>query len=142
MDADAKTKAGVVLYCHGEMGRGMLHAAEMILGPQSQVEAIGVAPGDGPTALAAKLGEAIERTDGGVGVLVLTDMAGGTPCNLVAARPPTKNVEMVTGFNLPALLRALRERTEHTDLARLAADTAAYGGRHIATLRALLVGED
>jgi len=131
--------AGVVLCCHGEMGRGMLHAAEMILGPQPQVEAVEVGPGEGPDRLTAKLDDAITRTDGGAGVLVLTDMAGGTPCNLVAVQP-RGGVEMVTGFNLPALLRALRQRREEPDLARLAADTAAYGGRHITTLRALLEG--
>jgi len=142
MSADDQARAGIVLCCHGEMGHGMLHAAEMILGPQPQVVAIAVAPGDGPEGLAARLAEAIRETDSGAGVLVQTDMAGGTPCNLVAARPPSDAVEMVTGFNLPALLRALRERNEHADLARLAAETAAYGGRHIATLRALLDGND
>ena len=142
MNVPGGARAGVVLCCHGEMGRGMLDAAEMILGPQPQVAAVGVGPGESTETLTARLNEAIERTDGGAGVLVLTDMAGGTPCNLVAARPPSSDVEMVTGFNLPALLRALRERTEHGDLARLAAETAAYGGRHITTLRALLEGQD
>lgn len=134
----AKARAGVVLCCHGEMGDGMRDAAEMILGPQTQLEAVGVGPGEGPEALAAKLGDAIARVDGGAGVLVLTDMAGGTPCNLVAARPPTRSLEMVTGFNLPALLRALRKRDEEPDLSRLAAETADYGGRHITTLREML----
>ena len=136
----AKAKAGIVLCCHGEMGAGMLDAAQMILGPQTQVEAVGVGPGDGPDALEAKLSGAIERTDSGAGVLVLTDMAGGTPCNLVAARPPSAAIQMVTGFNLPALLRALRMRSEESDLARLAAESAAYGGRHITTLQEMLEG--
>jgi PTS system mannose-specific IIA component len=122
------------------MGSGMLDAAEMILGPQTQVEVVGVGPGEGPEELTARLGNAIESTDEGAGVLVLSDMAGGTPCNLVAARPPSAAIEMVTGFNLPALLRALRLRDDEPVLARLAAETAAYGGKHITTLREMLEG--
>jgi PTS system mannose-specific IIA component len=141
MDAEARARVGVVLCCHGGMGRGMLQAAEMILGPQEQVSTVEVEPGDGPEVLRAKLDDAVARTDGGAGVLVLTDMAGGTPCNLVASRPVTSRMEMVTGFNLPALLKALRLRNEEPDLARLAAETAAYGGSNIATLRALLEGD-
>jgi PTS system mannose-specific IIA component len=135
-----KARAGVVLCCHGEMGAGMLDAAVMILGPQTQVAAIGVGPGDGPEELASRLTEAIESTDRGSGVLMLTDMAGGTPCNLVAARPASTAIEMVTGFNLPALLRALRLRDEVRDLSQLAAETAAYGGKHITTLHEMLEG--
>lgn len=140
MNQPDQPRIGIVLCCHGAMGQGMLHAAEMILGPQRGVAIVGIDRGEGLDQLTRKLSQAIDETDRGAGVLVLTDMPGGTPCNLVAARPASERIEMVTGFNLPALLSALRLRDEELALPELAAETAAYGGRHIATLRSLVDG--
>jgi PTS system mannose-specific IIA component len=133
-------RIGIVICCHGSMAKAALEAAQMILGPQPQVIALEVNAADGRDRLARRMVEAIDEVDAGAGVLVLTDMPGGTPCNLVAAMGRDPRIEMVSGFNLPALLKALRLRDTAPDLAGLATEAAAYGGRNITTLRALLAG--
>jgi PTS system mannose-specific IIA component len=142
MSDPLEVQVGVVLCCHGEMGEGVRQAAEMIVGPQRQLATLGIHPGDGRDQLTAALTAAIEAVDEGAGALVLTDMAGGTPCNLVAGLPPGGKLEMVTGFNLPVLLRALRLRATVDDLGRLAEESAIYGAQHLTTLRSLLAESD
>ena len=119
-------RATVVLVGHATIARGVLDAAEMILGPQDDVHAVGLAPHADPAdLLTAVEGAAGAGGDGGE-LLVLADLFGGSPANTVCAallrRPGT---EVVTGLNLPMVIEALTSRV--TPVADLAAAAARAG---------------
>jgi len=129
---------GILMFCHGSMGEGMRDAAELILGPQERLSVIRIGPGDGRDEAMASLGRALEDLDDGDGVLVLADVRGGTPFNLVSALVLSgehrREIEMVSGFSLPALLRALVRRGDASSPAALAREVTEHGRRHLAPL--------
>jgi PTS system mannose-specific IIA component len=131
---------GVVICCHGTMGDGMRHAAEMIIGPQEQLEVVSVKPGDGGNDVREALLGAVKKADSGDGVLLLTDLFGGTPTNVACALLGEAPIEMVTGFNLPLLVKALTTRAEANSLPELASEASAYGQRHISVASEILQG--
>jgi len=132
---------GIVICCHGKMGDGVRDAAEMIVGTQEQLEVIGVNPGDGSADLRAALEKAVEKTDDGHGVLLLTDLFGGTPTNICCTLLGLRDVEVITGFNLPLLIKALTGRTNAESVSQLAKTSSEYGQRHISVAGELLAGE-
>ena len=116
----------------------MKDAAEMIVRPQEHLSVVSVNPGDGSEQLLKELTNAVEETDDGDGVLVLTDLFGGTPTNIGCTLLDNKNIEVVTGFNLPLLIKAITARGDTksvVDLAKMASD---YGRRHISIAGELL----
>ena len=131
---------GIVICCHGKMGEGMRDAAEMIIGPQEQLSTISVKPGDGGSEILEGLTTAIKEVDSGDGVLLLTDLFGGTPTNIGCALLGEADVEVVTGFNLPLLIKALTSRRDVIILSELARIAAEYGQRHISIAGDLLQG--
>jgi len=119
-----------VIFCHGDMGFGMLSAAEMIIGPQKNVAVARINPGDGREKSDAALADAIKKVDAGQGILVLTDLLGGTPSNLTVLRI-SENLEMITGFNLPLLINVLMSRFEQLSPGELAKIAVNHGRTHI-----------
>lgn len=134
---EAPKIAGVVICCHGEMAVGLRSAAEMIVGPQPLVATVGVAPADGRSDVEAALRSAAAAVDCGAGVIVLTDITGGTPF-VEAARRRGRSYEIVAGVNLPALIEVLVGRANATDIHALAAAAVEIGRKHVATGRELL----
>jgi mannose PTS system EIIA component len=132
---------GIVMCCHGSMGEGVRDAAEMIAGPQERLAVVGVKPGDGAQAIHDALSAAIGMVDGGLGILLLTDMFGGTPTNVGCTLLHHGKVEVVTGFNLPLLLKALTARAQIVDVSELASVATDYGRRHISVAGELLRGD-
>lgn len=126
---DEHLPIGIIIVAHGKYGSAILRVAETIMGPQEDCVAIGVdgAPEVGETV--ARLTDAAERLDRGDGVLVVTDMFGGTPTNLALSLLGKHNVEVVTGVNLPMLLKVmeLRSCANLADLANEAAEAAKSG---------------
>jgi len=131
---------GVVICCHGKMGDGMRDAAEMIVGPQTQVEVVSVNPGIGGNEILQKLNTAIKGVDSGEGTLLFTDLFGGTPTNIACALLGEAQIEVVTGFNLPLLIKVLTSRGDIEDLRELATMSSDYGRRHISVAGDLLRG--
>jgi mannose PTS system EIIA component len=123
---------GIVLCCHGEMAAGLRSAAEMIVGPQRNLAVVGVRPSDGREEVERALADAAASVEGGAGVLVMTDIPGGTPC-IEAARQRSGSLEIVAGVNLPALIKVLSERGQATDVRALAADAVECGRKHVAS---------
>jgi PTS system mannose-specific IIA component len=115
---------GVVLCTHRSLAQALRDTAEMILGELPQVEVIAVEPGDAMDALLTRLRQAIDAVNVGDGVLVLCDMFGGTPSNL-ALSFLSDEVEVVTGVNLPMLLKLSQSREGAPSAA---ADPTAAGG--------------
>ena len=125
--APSKTPpAGVILVTHVDYGAGLLRAAEAILGPLADCASIQVDATLDVGETVTRLKEAVSLLNKGSGVIVLTDMFGGTPTNLSLSLLGTETIEVVTGVNLPMLLKVFE--TRHTELATLA-DLAMEAGR-------------
>ncbi|HEX8633658.1 MAG TPA: PTS sugar transporter subunit IIA [Pyrinomonadaceae bacterium] len=96
--------AGVIV-THGQLATELLAAAEMIIGPVAQVAAISIGWHDDVDAARAEIERAIARVSEGHGVLILTDMFGGTPTNIASMFFVEGEVEVVTGVNLPMVIK-------------------------------------
>lgn len=104
---------GLVLVTHGALGTEFLSALQYIVGPQKQAAAIGIFQNDDIQKRRLEILEQIEKVDSGDGVVVLTDMFGGTPSNLAISLMDKANIEVLAGLNLPMLIKlaSLRENT-------------------------------
>jgi mannose PTS system EIIA component len=102
---------GVLIVTHGEIGRALLESASQILGnAQTQTATLSVWRQDDPDDLILRAREILEQIDAGDGVLVLTDIFGATPGNVVSSLLENGQVEGVSGVSLPMLLRVLTSR--------------------------------
>ena len=128
---------GVVITGHGDFAVALLGAAELIVGPQVDVEAVCLDPQDSPEIHAAALQAALARVESGAGVLVLTDLFGGTPANTAALALGRGAIAELCGVNLPMLLEVLTSRDE-SPLPTLAAAALRAGRTGIIDVRAML----
>lgn len=96
---------GLVLVTHGRLATEFLVAMEHVVGPQDAVEAICIGPDDDMEARRADIAGAVARVDDGSGVILLTDLFGGTPSNLAISLLDAGRVEVIAGVNLPMLIR-------------------------------------
>ena len=96
---------GMVLVTHGRLAVEFRAALEHVVGPQSQIETITIGPEDDMDQRRADIMEAVGRVESGAGVVVLTDMFGGTPSNLAISVMNGGRVEVVAGINLPLLIK-------------------------------------
>jgi PTS system mannose-specific IIA component len=103
---------GLVIVTHGGLAVEFRQALEHIVGKQPQLETISIGAEDDMTQRRAEILEAVRRTDTGEGVIVLTDMFGGTPSNLSISVMNEANVEVIAGINLPILVKLASLRTE------------------------------
>jgi PTS system mannose-specific IIA component len=127
---------GVVVAAHGGLAPALLQAAEVIVGGIENTRAVALGASASPEALRESLTEAVQAVDQGDGVLVLCDMFGGTPANVCLASQLPARLEVVTGVNLPMLLRVATTRGE--PLEEAARSLVECGQRHIANASALL----
>lgn len=120
---------GIVVVTHGQLARELVSAAEMIIGEIPNVTAVSIGWHESPDDALREIEEAIKRADAGKGTVVLTDMFGGTPSNLSLTFLEKDRVEVVTGVNLPMLIRlaSLREEEQGDDLMELASEAAREG---------------
>ncbi|MGF1550043.1 MAG: PTS sugar transporter subunit IIA [Sphingomonadaceae bacterium] len=96
---------GMVLVTHGRLAAEFVTAMEHVVGPQEAVEAICIGPDDDMEGRRKDIAEAIARADRGKGVIILTDLFGGTPSNLAISLMKSDDVEVIAGVNLPMLIR-------------------------------------
>lgn len=107
---NVSSQVGIIVVTHADYGASLLRTAEFILGPLSDCSSISVDAAFAMTETLARLTDAAERLDKGAGVIVLTDMFGGTPTNLSLSLLSSHHVEVVTGVNLPMLLKVFSAR--------------------------------
>lgn len=113
-------QAGLIIVTHADYGSGLLRAAEFITGPIQDCVSIAVDANFEVNESVSRLKEGVSRLNTGAGVLILTDMFGGTPTNLsLALMNENAAIDVITGVNLPMLLRVLGNR--HLPLPELAA---------------------
>ena len=103
---------GVVIVTHGKLAREFRAVLEHVVGPQAQLEAISIGPDDDLDQRRRDMLKALARVDSGSGVVVLTDMFGGTPSNLAISAMDRSNVEVIAGVNLPMLVKLASVRGE------------------------------
>ena len=111
---------GVVVVTHGQLATELVNAAEMIVGDLPRFTAVSIGWHDDVNDAREEIAQAIERVDGEAGVLILTDMFGGTPCNLAMTFLEERKVEVITGVNVPILIKlsGLQEQSELLSVAR------------------------
>jgi PTS system mannose-specific IIA component len=135
------TMIGVIVVTHGQLATELVKAAEMIVGALPQVVAVSIGWHDDPTAARDAIARAIERAQGPEGVLILTDMFGGTPSNVGLTFLETNRVEIITGVNLPMLLKLAGMGGSSPDLLSLAREMRENGRNAIWVASDLLHAE-
>ena len=115
---------GLVLVTHGRLASEFIVAMEHVVGPQEQIAAICIGPDDDMEARRNDIMSAVDAADSGDGVVILTDMFGGTPSNLAISVMQNRDVEVIAGVNLPMLVKLARVRPEMAikDAVRIAAE--------------------
>jgi mannose PTS system EIIA component len=131
---------GVVVVTHGQLATELVNAAEMIVGDLPQFTAVSIGWHDDVNDAREDIAQAIERVRGEEGVLLLTDMFGGTPSNLAMTFLAQGRVEVITGVNLPMLIK-LVNLSGHPDLLAVARDMREHGRHAIWVASDLLRGE-
>ena len=96
---------GMVLVTHGDLAKELVAALEHVVGPQERAEAVCIGPNDDVEARRRDIADSVARVDGGSGVILLTDMFGGTPSNLAISLMEEGRVEVIAGVNLPMLVK-------------------------------------
>ncbi len=128
---------GMVLVTHGRLAAEFIAALEHVVGPQKNVRAVSIGPDDDMERRRKEILDGITKVDEGDGVVLLTDMFGGTPSNLAISVMEKANVEVVAGINLPMLIKLASLREDNSlEVAVTAAQEA--GRKYINVASALL----
>jgi len=128
---DEKEMVGVVVVTHCHLAEELIAAAQLVVGEDlKQFQPVSIDPKEGSEEIRAKIISTIRKVDEGRGVLILTDMYGGTPSNISLAFLEEKRIEVITGVNLPMLLK-LATYQDDMDLEALAVFITDYGQRNI-----------
>ena len=136
MSTEVKRVAGVIV-THGHLAGELLAAAEMIVGPISHIAAVSIGWHDDVDAAREEVQRAISRVSRQQGVLLLTDMFGGTPTNIASMFLEEGAVEVITGVNLPMVIK-LASATAEDSLSEIAAKICEQGRQGIYNAGALL----
>lgn len=122
---------GVVIICHARLAPEFIAALEFISGRQEGMAAVDVTPSDNMEAIRAKVDAAMASVNSGAGVLLLTDLFGGTPANVGTTYLAPGKVELITGVNLPMLIKLTTARKAAVNVAELAETCKTYGQKNI-----------
>ncbi len=106
---------GIILVTHGNFGESLLSAASMIMGDNEKCTALGIDVSRPMDEIIQELKKKVQELDTGSGVLIMTDMFGGTPTNISLSLLSHGQTEVITGVNLPMLLKALGSRDKKLD---------------------------
>ncbi|MDV3456399.1 PTS sugar transporter subunit IIA [Sphingomonas sp. HF-S4] len=130
---------GLVLVTHGRLAEEFVVAMEHVVGKQERIEPISIGPEDDMEARRADIAAAIGRVDEGRGVIVLSDLFGGTPSNLAISLMEAGRIEVIAGINLPMLIRlgSARKTMKVTEAVAAARDA----GRKYITVASEVLGE-
>jgi mannose PTS system EIIA component len=103
---------GMVLVTHGALADEFKSALQHVVGPQEQVETVAIGPDDDMEQRRDDILKCVDAVDSGDGVVILTDMFGGTPSNLAISIMQQRSVEVIAGVNLPMLVKLARVRSD------------------------------
>lgn len=128
---------GLVVAAHGRLADELVATASQIVGPLKKIATLSVDPSASPDEIRASMKSAVTSVDDGDGVLVFADLIGGSPCTQSLSLCKQARIEVVTGVNLPMLLKADSLRAE-LPLNELAHTLATYGQKNICCASDLL----
>jgi PTS system mannose-specific IIA component len=131
---------GIVLVTHGRLAIEFRAALEHVVGAQDQVETVTIGPDDNVEQRRRDIIEAVKKVDSGDGVVILTDMFGGTPSNLAISVMSRPKVEVLAGINLPMLIKLVKVRDE-SPLAEAVAAAQESGRKYITIASRVLAGK-
>ncbi len=129
---------GIVVVAHGALAAELLRATEHVVGDLPQAETVAIGPDDDPAARRQDIFDAVARVDDGAGVIVLTDMFGGTPSNLAISIMEGAKVEVIAGANLPMLVKLAQSREKHA--LKACAEAAEEAGKKYIRLASSVLG--
>jgi len=129
---------GLVLVSHGRLADALLETASEIVGPFERARSLAVSRSESLVDIEQRIRAAIRQVDGGDGVLILADMFGGTASNVALQLVGQHHVEVITGANLPMLLKVATAIDTATDLPALAQLLKFYGQRNVLVASELL----
>ncbi|EXS70737.1 PTS sugar transporter subunit IIA [Sphingobium sp. Ant17] len=128
---------GLVLVTHGSLATEFVVAMEHVVGPQQQIETICIGPEDDMELRRADIATAVARVNDGSGVILLTDLFGGTPSNLAISLLKAGEIEVIAGINLPMLIR-LESARKVMDVRTAVAAAREAGQKYISVASELL----
>ena len=131
---------GMILVTHGQLAEEFVHAMEHVVGTQGDVATVCIGPQDDMELRRKEIAQAIKKVDSGTGVVILTDLFGGTPSNLAISLMKAGKVEVIAGINLPMLIRLAGAR-KCMDV-EAAARAARDAGRNYITIASEFLGQD
>ena len=131
---------GLVLVTHGRLAEEFRLAVEHVVGPQEHFETVCIGAEDDMERRRADIVEAVARADTGAGVIILTDMFGGTPSNLAISVMRAGSIEVVAGVNLPMLIKLTSVRTGD-DMAAALQEAQMAGRKYINVASQVLSGK-
>jgi PTS system mannose-specific IIA component len=131
---------GIVLVTHGRLADELVSALEHVVGAQEKVATVCIGPEDDMEKRRAEILESITKTDDGGGVILLTDMFGGTPSNLAISVMDKANVEVIAGVNLPMLIKLASVR--NTGSIEQASQDAQDAGRKYINIASKLLAKE
>lgn len=131
---------GIVIVTHSQLGEALIGAAEFIIGrrPES-IESVSIDLSENAEKLREKIARGIKKVTEQEGVIILTDMFGGTPSNLSYSFLEEGHIEVLSGVNLPILIQAVNTRKK-MELDQLAANLEAFGKKSISLASGILKG--
>ncbi len=131
---------GMILVTHGQLAEEFVKAMQHVVGRQEAVETVCIGPKDDVEARRKEIADAIEEVNSGEGVVILTDLFGGTPSNLAISLMEEGKVEVIAGINLPMLIRlaGARDKMNIKDAVAAARDA----GRNYITIASEFLGQE
>jgi PTS system mannose-specific IIA component len=130
---------GLVLVTHGRLAAEFITAMEHVVGPQERIEAICIGPDDDMERRRNDIAKAVKKVNEGKGVIILTDLFGGTPSNLAISLMRSAEIEVIAGVNLPMLIRL--EGARKTMDVKAAVAAAREAGRKYISVASEILGE-
>jgi len=131
---------GIVIVTHSQLGEALIGAAEFIIGSRpDSIESVSIDLSENAEKLRSKIERGIKKVMGQEGVIILTDMFGGTPSNLSYSFLEEGRIEVLSGVNLPILIQAVNMRKKKA-LDQLAADLETFGKKSISLASGILKG--
>ena len=131
---------GLVIVTHGQLAIGFRAALEHVVGPQAQLETVTIGPEDDMEQRRVDILNAASRVQDGSGVVLLTDMFGGTPSNLAISVMDGGRIEVICGINLPMLIK-LASLRETADLDHAVSEARDAGRKYITVASKVLTGK-
>jgi PTS system mannose-specific IIA component len=132
---------GIVIVTHSRLGDALIGAAEFIIGNRPEaMESVSIDLNENADKLRTKIARGIKKVEGQEGILILTDMFGGTPSNLSYSFLEEGHIEVLSGVNLPILIQAASLRDKDMKLDELAASLEIFGKKSISLASGILKG--